>query len=185
MADLMTDDQWFYARGNQQQGPVGIDDLRRLIAAGQIGPGDLVWRDGLPNWQAVASTPELLPPVAPSAPPAPAATPGSYESGPIPYNQPLGYQNPADPVTRQLQSQASTALVVGILSLVLSGCVCGPVGLGLGIWAWVTGGKVPEGYPFSGQARAGMICGIIGTVLGGLSSIFHVLWAIGAVVGAL
>lgn len=188
-----TQDQWFYARGTQQQGPVDVDTLRRMIAAGQVVGTDLAWRDGMPNWQPVSSIPELLVPTPAAVPPAPPVevatishpNAAQQNGGTIPYSQPMGYQFPPDEQTRQLQSQASTALVLGILSLVLSACVCGPLGVGLGIWAWVVGSKIPPGYPFSGQGKAGLICGIIGTILGGISSIFHVLWVIGMFVGGI
>jgi hypothetical protein len=172
----MSDDssnQWFYARGTEQQGPVDVHTLRGLLAAGQVQPGDLVWRDGMPNWRPAGEVDELRPPPAPP----PSATPNYQQHGErtIPYNNPVGY-HAADPQTQQLQSQATTALVVGIISIVLSACICGPAGVGLGIWGWVTGSKVPPGYPFSGQGKAGMICGIVGVCLGALGTIFQLMF---------
>jgi hypothetical protein len=42
--------EWYYAKDNQQQGPVASADLKRLSLAGQLGPEDLVWREGLTDW---------------------------------------------------------------------------------------------------------------------------------------
>lgn len=41
---------WYYARNNQQVGPVSDADMQRLAEEGQLRPGDLVWRDGLAEW---------------------------------------------------------------------------------------------------------------------------------------
>jgi hypothetical protein len=72
---------------------------------------------------------------------------------------------------RQNLPNATTSLVLGILSLVT--CICyGVIGLPLGIVAFVLGNKAlkefhenPENYKGSGNASAGKILGIIGTVV--------------------
>jgi hypothetical protein len=74
--------------------------------------------------------------------------------------------------------RASLILTLGIISLVSAG-ICFPIGsvisLPLGITAWILGGgdlkkmkqgtMDPEGM---GMTQAGYICGIVGTILGGL-----------------
>jgi len=52
-------DNWFYARGGQQQGPFPIQSLRDMAARGQLTAGDLVWRQGMPQWLPAAQAPEL------------------------------------------------------------------------------------------------------------------------------
>jgi hypothetical protein len=42
--------EWYYARENQQAGPVSAAELKRLADAGQLQPDDLVWREGMPDW---------------------------------------------------------------------------------------------------------------------------------------
>ena len=42
---------WYYAVGQQQQGPIDEAQLDALLASGQITQETLVWRDGLPSWQ--------------------------------------------------------------------------------------------------------------------------------------
>lgn len=75
------------------------------------------------------------------------------------------------------QSQAVTALVLGILSIVL--CQV------LGPFAWKIGHEelkaITEGRrPVANQglAQAGKICGIVGTCLLGLVVLFVVLWLV-------
>lgn len=42
---------WYEADG-QPQGPVGAEEIRRLIAEGRITARTLIWTEGLPNWVA-------------------------------------------------------------------------------------------------------------------------------------
>lgn len=70
------DTMWYYAlRGQERQGPVTEADLRGLIAAGTVGPGDLVWCEGMPSWQAVRDVPALAPSAASIPAPQPVPTP--------------------------------------------------------------------------------------------------------------
>jgi len=48
-------EQWYYSRNGQQIGPVSRAVLDQMIATGQIYAGDLVWTDGMAQWQPVAS----------------------------------------------------------------------------------------------------------------------------------
>jgi uncharacterized RDD family membrane protein YckC len=103
----MADDNWFYAVGGQQQGPVTLAVLRGWLAAGQIQSEDLVWREGMPSWLSASTVPELADAVPVSAQPAVAtpawnaggaaaagfATGGAY-GGPPPEGQ-IGYYNAA------------------------------------------------------------------------------------------
>lgn len=50
---------WYYASGGAQQGPVGIDDLKARHAAGQIPTDALIWREGMDNWKPWNEVPEL------------------------------------------------------------------------------------------------------------------------------
>lgn len=51
--------EWFYAKGGQQQGPVTLLNLQELIRSGALDPADLVWRQGMPDWLPASSIPEL------------------------------------------------------------------------------------------------------------------------------
>lgn len=100
----MADESWYFAKGGQQQGPVPAATLRGLIQSGQVGPDDLVWRDGLADWVPARSAPELGDVVAgtgqASAGPGayPAAAPG-YPTGQPPAGAypGAGYPAPAYP----------------------------------------------------------------------------------------
>ena len=51
--------QWYYSKGGEQKGPVEQQELQRLLSTGEVKSSDLVWRDGLANWQAASQVPEL------------------------------------------------------------------------------------------------------------------------------
>jgi hypothetical protein len=42
--------EWYYAKGDKQQGPVSSSELKQLAASGQLVPDDLVWREGMSEW---------------------------------------------------------------------------------------------------------------------------------------
>ena len=44
-------DEWFYALGDQQKGPVTAAELLALEQAGTLRHDSLVWIEGMPNWQ--------------------------------------------------------------------------------------------------------------------------------------
>lgn len=46
----MSSIEWYYARGDQQSGPVSPQELKRMASAGEIAPEDLVWREGMDDW---------------------------------------------------------------------------------------------------------------------------------------
>jgi hypothetical protein len=56
--DVMSE-RWFYGYDGERFGPVPLESLRQMIAAGQLLPTDLVWHDGLPGWQPASSVPAL------------------------------------------------------------------------------------------------------------------------------
>lgn len=73
MADTLTTpsmEQWYYAKAGQQHGPVGIEELRGLIASGAINPAsDLVWNAGMKDWLPAAQIPVLVGAAASPRPP--------------------------------------------------------------------------------------------------------------------
>ena len=46
----MAEVQWYYARDNQQFGPVSASELKQLAEAGRLSPDDLLWREGMDSW---------------------------------------------------------------------------------------------------------------------------------------
>jgi hypothetical protein len=133
--------QWRVVINSQQYGPVSQEELKGWIAQSRVGPNDMVWSDGMPNWVAAGSVAELgFPPTgAPGAPP------------PIP---PAAYQQP---------HRGGTILALGILGFVV--CVI------CGIIAWVMGNddlkKMDAGVmdpTGRGMTQAGKILGIISVI---------------------
>ena len=71
------------------------------------------------------------------------------------------------------ESRASTVLILGILGLVLCGPILGPI-------AWYQGNSLRRdataaGYPEPGNAKAGRICGMIGTIMSLLGILLYVV----------
>ncbi len=59
-------DQWYYAKGGQQAGPIGLEALRGLVQNGTIDPAkDLVWNPDMTEW-VPASQVSVLSGVAPA-----------------------------------------------------------------------------------------------------------------------
>ena len=53
--------EWFYAENDQQHGPVTIEQLTELFAAGTLTPTDLVWREGMAEWLPASRMVDLFP----------------------------------------------------------------------------------------------------------------------------
>jgi len=43
---------WYYAQNNEKVGPISDGEFDRLVGQGTVTPATLVWREGMPNWQA-------------------------------------------------------------------------------------------------------------------------------------
>lgn len=80
-------DQWYFERQGKRFGPCSQEKLQQLLAAGQIGADNLVWRNGMPSWVPARTLPEL------SAAPAPAAAAKS----PAPPTPAVAAKSPAPP----------------------------------------------------------------------------------------
>lgn len=52
-------DNWYYVQNGRQAGPVTADFLRGLIEAGALGSPDIIWREGMAEWQPIASIGEF------------------------------------------------------------------------------------------------------------------------------
>ncbi len=175
----MAESLWYYADGGGQVGPVPWEQLWRLAQAGTIRPDQLVWTDGMEQWQPAASVPTLLPnapPPGPAQPPPLGQTMGqtSAQANSGPADQGLGYYGPAGYGRPSYQeadrADAATAgLVLGICSVLFVWCSL--VGVPLGITGIVFSVK---GKASSAPVRAGFgfWLSIIGTTL---SAILFVL----------
>src|SRR2546423_726583 len=73
-----------YARNGQQHGPVTSAHLRELAAAGELKHDDLVWQEGMANWEPAAKIKGLFPSAsiipAAAAPPAFTGQPAAVQT---------------------------------------------------------------------------------------------------------
>jgi uncharacterized RDD family membrane protein YckC len=92
------DQEWYYIRDGAQLGPLTAEEMSQMIADRQIAPGDLVWKQGMPQWEPALHRPEFFgqpeappPPLAPVGAPAPVGM-LSYQSPPlVVYGSPVHY----------------------------------------------------------------------------------------------
>lgn len=108
---------WYYAdRNREQHGPVTADELVTHYRFGRIALGDLVWREGLPQWQPLRDFADELgldpAPVeaAPAPPPVPPAAP--------PLAQPSPPRTPVPPARKPGMSGGKIALIVAAVMVV-------------------------------------------------------------------
>ncbi len=52
--------EWYYAKNNQQFGPVPAQELKAMAADGRLGQDDLVWKEGLAQWTGAGRVPGLF-----------------------------------------------------------------------------------------------------------------------------
>jgi len=50
---------WYFAKSGTSNGPVSLDDLRRDLQSGVLGPDTLVWNPTIPNWRPASEMAEL------------------------------------------------------------------------------------------------------------------------------
>ena len=79
--------KWYYAVGQQQQGPLDDAQLDALIAAGTVTPDTLIWREGQANWQPLRIARPGVPVAPPGAIPPFAAPPGAASAAAAPPGQ--------------------------------------------------------------------------------------------------
>ena len=121
----MPEVNWYYAKDGVQLGPVPIGQLREMAQAGTLGPNDLVWTEGMPEWrpasavQAISAAAGPAAGVMPYAGGAPGYYPGAQSGG-------LNYYNPgSEPAYAGFWLRFCAAFIDGLIILV-------PVG-GLGM----------------------------------------------------
>ncbi|MCX7666652.1 MAG: DUF4339 domain-containing protein [Gemmataceae bacterium] len=50
---------WYYAIGEDRQGPISLDELRQLATDGTLRPSDLVWNETMSDWKQAGQVREL------------------------------------------------------------------------------------------------------------------------------
>ena len=67
--------EWYYAKGNQQHGPVSASDLKQFADRGELEPEDLVWCEKLEDWTPARKVGGLFEEEPPAPPPRPVKAP--------------------------------------------------------------------------------------------------------------
>lgn len=142
--------QWYYGSSAGQHGPVPEEEIRAMIVSGGIGPQTLVWREGMPGWQPLLSTPEF----------------GSQAgAGPTPFHGGVAGYYPA--VAVQSSGLAVASMVCGIVGYL----TCYLVGI-FGIPAVICGhmalNRIARSpFPIAGRGMAitGLILGYLGILI--------------------
>ncbi len=75
-------DQWHYSKEGQQFGPVPLEVLKSLLSSGQLQPTDLVWTEGMAEWAAANTVPQLSGSTPSAAAPPPKPAPQSASAPP-------------------------------------------------------------------------------------------------------
>ena len=156
---------WFFARGGQQRGPVPAEGLRQMLASGALSAGDLVWREGMPQWVPAGRVDELAGSIPPSMVIArpiamPVAMPMAYGGGPP------GPDLGQDAGMRMLLpvGRSVWAIAAGYLGLFSVLVVPAPVCLGVSVMAIRDIRKHPDRHGM-GRAVFGLVMGIVFTPL--------------------
>lgn len=84
-------DQWYYAQGSEQRGPMTLAALRGLARSGQVARDTLVWGPGLTDWLPMSDVPELA--TAPASTSI-ALTPAPGRVGQVPVAKSIAYATP-------------------------------------------------------------------------------------------
>lgn len=102
------------------------------------------------------------------------------EAGGNPY-QPTSAPPENDPIHAEIKKQAMASMIWGIVGIFCCGIILGPFAIYRGNKAKKMMAEHNKGQEFSGQATAGIVCGIIGLVLNilgiGLQIVFIALGA--------
>ena len=99
--------EWHYGQGEEQHGPVPLEELKQLVASGQVQPTDMVWNADMPDWLPAQDVEELFPKQQPRSEPA---------AGQVP-----GRDQPSDTVPASSAQRSLRRPVIGLVTL----CVIG------------------------------------------------------------
>jgi len=150
--------QWHCTAGGTKYGPVELDVLRQWLNEGRVKPADLVWTEGMAEWQPASTVVELQ-----------IAAPGGIAgASALPSADPTA-GSPAGAATDPFASAGAPASAPSAAS--------SPAAFGgqPGI-AGAQPGYYPAALPNAPGAVTGMVCGIIGAAVvmscfGGIASL--------------
>lgn len=163
--------EWYYMSGGMQRGPVDFGSLQLLSSTGQLEPGEMVWTEGMSAWAPAGMVPGLITANSAAVGAAQPVVPQS-RSPSQPQQQVVVVQTQPRQAHVQYPStrgqlaphRGGTILAFGIIGLLL----VGPLGLA----AWIMGAGDLNQMNSStmddsgrGMTQAGMVTGIIATIL--------------------
>lgn len=156
-------EQYYYLDENQQQkGPIPLTDFMRT----GITKHTLLWKNGMPGWQAAGNIPELALYFQTTTPPPPAPEPGASAQTEKPQNAPSDRQKP------------NTFLIWSILTTVLC---CLPLGIVAIIFSvkadseW-SAGRYEESLRAAERAKVCCIVSAVLSVISYISILFFSTW---------
>ena len=118
---------WFYVDGGQQRGPVATEELAGWIQSARLPRNVQVWREGLAQWTAAETLPEIT---------SHFQVPGFFM---------MGANGPQGPVDPEVMREWARAGHIGRETLVWRA----------GLPEWITAGAVPEIAPYLPAAAGG------------------------------
>lgn len=131
--------RWHCHIGGKTYGPVEAQQVRQWVQEQRMQPTDMVWCDGMPDWQPANTVAELLTPATPP-------------------------EGPWEPIRHIRPHRGTLILVLGIAGLTC----CAPLGIcawvmgSIDLKAMAAGQMDPTGRD---NTNAGRICGVIATIL--------------------
>ncbi len=116
-------------RNGKQTGPFPLEQLKAMAASGELLPTDLVWTEGMANWEPASTIPGLFQAAAPAVAPVTVMPPGSPPLVQASVLPPAGVQVP-------------NYLVWAILSTI---CCCIPLGIPAIVFSTQVNSKLAAG----------------------------------------
>ena len=116
--------QWYYSRNGEKFGPLSSEQLKQLAASGQLFPTDLIWKEGMKEWQPAVKVKGLFPEPSETPPPPPPIAKlytDTTPPGPFSTRQPIAKSSPF--------ANIAVPFVVIVTTLLF----CFPIGLVL-VW---------------------------------------------------
>jgi len=156
---------WYYAIDEDQFGPVGEEDIHRMIASGELHGDDLLWRAGMSEW---AEVEEVFPGAAvalgPEAPPQPGDASGDQAPevfAPVTERgvRPALGEKPVAGALGQVHPLAILSVVLAIASLFV--CVTAIPAVIVGHMAVAQINREPERYEGKPVAIVGLVLGYL------------------------
>jgi hypothetical protein len=150
-------------RNGQQSGPFTVEQLRAMVARGELAPTDLVWKDGMAGWEPASTIPGLFVTEAVVT-----DTPAVLQPPPIAHTTVL------PPAGTKIDSHLGSAIVTTL-------CCCTPFGVVAIVFAAQVNTKLAAG-DFTGAQQASRQAKMWSWVAFGLGLAF---WVICGSLGAL